>query len=223
MPGRRVTIATDAIDARGAAMTRLSDDDLVRRAKSGDEGAWRELYVAHAGRLRAWLTTLPTGDAAADNDDIAATAWLTAADKIGSFTGSSSDFAGWLFGIARNLVTNARRRSSRRATHPLATDGGGDMWGVAQDATASVDGAAWVRELLRQLPPREAEVLACIDVAGLDIAATAGILGISAAAVRTSHYRGIGRLRALLSEAPQHMPGTLSASPPRIVRSDYLL
>jgi RNA polymerase sigma-70 factor (ECF subfamily) len=204
-------------------MAGLSDDDLIRRAKSGDEGAWRELYVAHAGRLRAWLSSLPTGDAAADKDDIAATAWLTAADKIGSFSGSSSDFAGWLFGIARNLAANARRRSGRRATHPLATDGDGDLWGVAEDPTRAVDASAWARQLLRRLPPREAEVLACIDVAGLDIAATAQILGISAAAVRTSHYRGIGRLRALLSEHPRHNPATSSGNRPRIIRSDYLL
>jgi RNA polymerase sigma-70 factor (ECF subfamily) len=204
-------------------MTRLSDDDLVRRAKSGDDGAWRELYLAHAGRLRAWLSNLPTGDAAADKDDLAATAWLTAANKIGSFSGSSSDFAGWLFGIARNLATNTRRRSGRRATHPLATDGEGDLWGVAEDPTGAVDASAWARQLLRQLPPRQAEVLACIDIAGLDIAATARILGISAAAVRTSHYRGIARLRTLLSERRGHIPATSSANRPRIIRSDYLL
>jgi RNA polymerase sigma-70 factor, ECF subfamily len=181
-------------------MARLSDDDLVRRAKTGDEAAWRELYLAHAGRLRVWLSSLPTGDAAADNDDIAAAAWLTAADRVGAFTGNSSDFAGWLFGIARNIAVNTRRRSSRRSTHPLSTDDGGDVWGVAEDRTDAVDAAAWARQLLRGLPPREAEVLACIDVAGLDVSSTSAILGISAAAVRTSHYRGIRKLRAMLSE-----------------------
>ena len=204
-------------------MARLPDDDLVRRAKSGDEGAWRELYRAHGSRLRAWLSHLPTGDVAADHEDIAATAWLTAADKIGTFSGTSSDFAGWLFGIARNLAMNARRRSGRRGTHPHATGGDGDLWGVAEDPTRAVDASAWARHLLRRLPPREAEVLACIDIAGLDITATARILGISAAAVRTSHYRGIGRLRALLSDGPRHTPATSSGNRPTIIRSDYLL
>jgi RNA polymerase sigma-70 factor (ECF subfamily) len=182
-----------------------SDDDLVRRAKTGDEAAWRELYQAHSGRLRAWLSSLPTGDAAADNDDIAATAWLTAADKIGSFKGTSSDFAGWLYGIARNVAVNTRRRSSRRSTYPLSTGHADDLWGVTDDETRAVDGSAWARQLLRQLPAREAEVLACIDIAGLDIAATASVLGISAAAVRTGHYRGIRRLRAMLDSAVVHV------------------
>jgi RNA polymerase sigma-70 factor (ECF subfamily) len=194
-------------------MARLSDDDLVRRAKAGDEAAWRELYLAHAGRLRAWLSSLPTGDAAADNDDIAATAWLTAANKIGSFTGGSSDFAGWLYGIARNIAVNTRRRSGRRSTYPMATDEAGELWGVADDQTHAVDASAWARHLLTRLPHREAEVVACIDVAGLDVSATSSALGISKAAVRTSHYRGIRRLRALLSSEgqPASRPGPAAA------------
>jgi RNA polymerase sigma-70 factor (ECF subfamily) len=204
-------------------MARLSDDDLVRRAKAGDGSAWRELYLAHAGRLRAWLSSLPTGDAAADNDDIAATAWLTAANKVDTFSGTSSDFAGWLYGIARNVAVNTSRRSSRRMTHPMSTADAGELWGVAEDPTTAVDASAWARQLLRRLPPRDAEVLACIDIAGLDIAATARILGISAAAVRTSHYRGIRRLRALLSEPPRHIPASSAGNRPRIIRTDYLL
>jgi RNA polymerase sigma-70 factor (ECF subfamily) len=216
----------------------LSDDDLVRRARAGDGAAWRELYLAHAGRLRAWLSSLPTGDAAADNDDIAATAWLTAANKIGTFSGTSSDFAGWLYGIARHVAVNTRRRSSRRMTHPMSTADAGELWGVADDETRAVDASAWARQLLRRLPPREAEVLACIDLAGLSVSRTAEILDISAAAVRTSHYRGIRRLRAMLSESPPVAEGRSSPAPaggrimhtetissanrPRILRSDQL-
>jgi RNA polymerase sigma-70 factor (ECF subfamily) len=205
-------------------MARLSDDDLVRRAKTGDDAAWRELYVAHAGRLRVWLSSLPTGDAAADNDDIAATAWLTAANKIGTFSGTSSDFAGWLYGIARNVAVNTRRRSGRRLTHPMSTGDASDMWGVSEDETNAVDVSAWARQLLERLPRREAEVLACIDVAGLDVAATASVLGISSAAVRTSHYRGIRRLRALLASSKQSEPRPTSPALARrrIVRSDHL-
>ena len=203
-------------------MARLSDDDLVRRAKKGDEGAWRELYLAHAGRLTVWLSSRPTGDAASDGDDIAAAAWLTAANKIGGFTGTSSDFAGWLFGIARNVAANTRRRSSRRSTCPRSTNDGAELWGVAEDETHAVDASAWARQLLGRLPPREAEVLACIDIAGLDATATASVLGISTAAVRTSHYRGIRRLRALLSD-PVHAIPAVSRNRPSIIPSDYLL
>ena len=182
-------------------------DDLVARAKSGDEAAWRDLYEANAGRLLLWLRSRPSGDAAVAFDDVAAEAWLTAAQRMADFSGNSSDFAGWLFGIARNIVVNTTRRSARRATYPSTLDGlGHGDTATNPDAMTGVDGADWTRRLLAHLPPREAEVVACIDVVGLDVAATSQALGISAAAVRVSHSRGLGRLRKYLHTGPRPVP-----------------
>jgi RNA polymerase sigma-70 factor (ECF subfamily) len=180
-------------------MAKSADDAIVARAKAGDHAAWRELHTAHAGRLKAWLASLPTGDAAADAEDVAAAAWLTAAEKIGGFTGSSSDFAGWLFTIARNLNANARRRTTRRATSPLGADRDDDVWGVEPDRSETVDAAVWARQLLRRLPPREAAALACVDVGGLSVSAAAEVLGVSETAVRMGRHRGLRRLRGLLA------------------------
>jgi RNA polymerase sigma-70 factor (ECF subfamily) len=180
------------------------DDDLVARAKAGDEAAWRDLYDAHAGRLLLWLRSRPSGDAAVALEDVAAEAWLTAAQRIADFTGNSSYFAGWLFGIARNIALNTSRRSRRRATFPAPMDGvDRDDPAATPDAFTGVDGADWTRRLLAHLPPREAEVVACIDVVGLDVAATSQALGISAGAVRVSHARGLGRLRKFLDAGPR--------------------
>lgn len=176
------------------------DDDVVVRAKAGDQAAWSELYAANASRLNAWLRAMPSGDVAADADDIAAAAWLTAARRIADFSGSSSDFAGWLFGIARNIALNTRRRSTRRATTPTSADGDDVLlWGTRPDWSAAVDAADWARKLLALLPPREAEVVACIDLVGFDVATTAALLGVSSAAVRVSHHRGLRRLRGLMA------------------------
>jgi RNA polymerase sigma-70 factor (ECF subfamily) len=189
----------------GGEHAMLSDDDLTTRAKAGDPAAWRALYQANASRLTVWLRAMPIGDASTDCDDIAATAWLTAAEKIADFSGSSSDFAGWLFGIARNIAMNTRRRSIRRATIPSAYDGDDDVtWGSRPDWTGSVDAADWARQLLKELPPREAEVVACLDIVGFDVSTTAAVIGISSAAVRVSHHRGIQRLRALMSNREAH-------------------
>ncbi len=183
------------------------DDDLVARAKSGDEAAWRDLYDAHAGRLLLWLRTRPSGDVAVAFEDVASDAWLTAAQRIADFTGDSSHFAGWLFGIARNIALNTNRRSVRRATFPAPMDGDDRDDPVAHpDAFTGVDGADWTRRLLAHLPPREAEVVACIDVVGLDVAATSQALGISAGAVRVSHARGLGHLRKFLDAGPRAVP-----------------
>lgn len=169
-----------------------ADDDLIARAKTGDADAWRELYVAHAGRLVVWLRTLPTGDTAAEPEDLASEAWLTAADKIAGFVGTGPEFAGWLFGIARNLALNARRKTVRRAADPHVTAAVGDA------ATAMVPefgSMVWIRSVLATLPDREREVVACIDVVGLDVASTAAALGMKPTAVRVARHRALVKLR----------------------------
>jgi RNA polymerase sigma-70 factor (ECF subfamily) len=180
-----------------------TDDALVRRAKAGDQEAWGALYAAHAGRLVTWLRSLPTGDAASDCEDLAAEAWLTAARRISDFTGDASDFAGWLFGIARHLVWNQRRRSGRRGTVPYAVDlAEPGMWGTSEDtAAANAVGVDLTRRLLSLLPAREAEVVACLDVVGLDVGTVSAALGISRTAVRVAHHRALSKLRKLVPAA----------------------
>ena len=171
-----------------------SDDEVVARAKRGDAEAWRALYRAHAGRLVVWLSTRPSGDTAIGSEDLAAEAWLTAAEKIGDFHGTSADFAGWLFGIARNLNANARRRGTRRDTRPT------DLQTLDEHPTVpgpepSYAAQDWVVRALATLPTREREVVACIEVVGLDVATTARALDMSAVAVRVARHRGLARLR----------------------------
>lgn len=173
--------------------------DVVAKAREGDQAAWGDLYAANANRLLAWLRVLPTGDAASDREDVAAEAWLVAAQRIHEFKGNASDFGGWLFGIARNLAWNQRRRSTRRGTSPHAVDPGDlSIWGASDDSTdeqaLSLD---VTRRLLACLSPREAEVVACCDVVGLDVKSVSLALGISPTAVRVAHHRALGKLRRL--------------------------
>ncbi|WP_165372478.1 RNA polymerase sigma factor [Nocardioides iriomotensis] len=173
---------------------------VVERARAGDAEAWRLLYDAYAGRLLVWLHTLGTGDVAAAAEDVAAEVWLTAARRIGSFRGDEQAFAGWLFGIGRHHVANVRRRSRRRATTPSDAPSVDESWGVVDDVALTVVARDDVARLLALLPPREAEVVAAIDVAGLDAATTAAALGISPTAVRVARHRALGRLRTHLAD-----------------------
>lgn len=181
-------------------MARGGPDGLVAAARSGDQAAWRQLYALHDRRLTVWLRSLPRADAATSPEDTAAEAWLTAASKIGEFRGADDDFAGWLFTIARNHASNTRRTALRRRTDPVAVQVAPDAaFGVTRDVAPDLDGQDRTRQLLAQLSPREAEVIACIDVVGLDVASTARALGMGPTAVRVARHRGLGRLRRLLA------------------------
>lgn len=181
-------------------------DDIVGRARAGDPSAWRRLHDDVAGRLVLWLTTTRmTGGA--DPEDVASEAWLTAARRIHDFRGDEDDFAGWLFGIARLVAANERRRAERQPATPVADVADGDPGrDAAPDPAADVTARDRTRRLLATLPQREAEVVACRDVVGLDVAATARALGISRPAVRVAHHRGLGRLRSVLAEEESQDP-----------------
>ena len=185
------------------------EPDVIDRARSGDPTAWRELYLSLSGRLTLWLRSRPSGDTAVSPEDLVMETWLVAADKIADFKGSRDEFAGWLFGIARNQAANARRRSERRATQPVDVREHSDFWGHVDDP--EVGGQDFVRRLLDQLPPREGEVLALMEVVGLDAATTARALGMNATAVRVARHRGLNRLRRILA-SDQESASSSSAS-----------
>jgi RNA polymerase sigma-70 factor (ECF subfamily) len=169
----------------------VTDDSVVAAAKRGDQDAWRELYRAHAGRLVVWLQTRSGSDGAVAPEDVAAQAWLTAAEKVADYDGGAEDFGAWLFGIARRIAANARRRSGRRRTDPVAETPSDEVEGPE----ATVPGTEWVRELLGALSPRERDVVACIDVVGLSVTDAARALEMTPVAVRVARHRALRRLR----------------------------
>ena len=167
-------------------------------AKDGDHAAWRALYTAHAGRLLVWLRSQPSADAGVAAEDVASEAWLTAASRIADFRGSSGEFAGWLFGIARFQARNIERRARRRRTSPATIEVlEFETPGHAPGAGAEPETQGWIVWLLSHLSERERQVVACIDVVGLDVASTAAALDMSATAVRVARHRGLRRLRTL--------------------------
>jgi len=197
----------------GGVMARrpTGDDAVVAAAKAGDPMAWRSLYEQLGGRLLGWLKSQAHLDGASDADDMASEAWFVAARKISEFSGTADDFAGWLFVIARNLTVNTNRKSLRRGTFSTDLDPREFLPdpGTADEGVDS-DAREWTRQLLAQLPKMERDVVAWIDVANLDIAATSKLLGTSRAAVRVAHHRAMKRLRLILASGAVEgrKPGT---------------
>ncbi|WP_182379923.1 sigma-70 family RNA polymerase sigma factor [Nocardioides sp. WS12] len=174
-----------------------ADDEIVAAAKSGDSAAWRDLYRAHAGRLLLWLEARTAASSDAP-EDLAAATWLVAAERIADFNGSTSDFGGWLFGIARNHSANAWRRTGTRTRGLGALAASTDE--EHPDPEKSLIADEWVRHALAGLPPRERDVVACLEVLDMDVAETAQALGMTAVAVRVARHRGLKRLRSSVGE-----------------------
>jgi len=98
LPGLRVSIE------------QVTDAELVERAREGDAAAFGELVDRHRSAVfRAALAALGS---AADAEDAAQEAFLTAYRRLSSFRGEAS-FKTWLLTIAWHHAINQRRRVTR--------------------------------------------------------------------------------------------------------------
>ncbi len=98
----------------------MTSDERVWRERglrdavlAGDETAWKTLYQESFAGLYAYVLWRCAGlrDAA---DEVVQETWLTAVRRIGRFDPARGGFAGWLCGIAANVLRNHFRRERVR-------------------------------------------------------------------------------------------------------------
>lgn len=90
-----------------AAAKAASEDDLVARARRGEEAAFAELFQTHKRRVYSLCLRMIRDSAEAE--DLTQDAFLQAFRKIGTFRGESA-FSTWLHRLAVNVVLMRLRR-----------------------------------------------------------------------------------------------------------------
>ena len=182
--------------------TIASDAALLARARS-DPDAFRELYGRYARQLHDWFARRTRSqDAALDlTAETFAQAWLVRARFRDDADGSA---AGWLYGIARNVLLMSIRRGAleRRARERLGLRERLDAPGGAavHPDSSWADGAD---ELLDTLPPAQREAVRLRVLDELEYDAVAGTLGTSRNAARVRVHRGLAALRTTLSTSKE--------------------
>ena len=92
------------------SIKRVSDADLIARARQGDAAAFGELVDRHKSAVyRAALAALGSP---ADAEDAAQDVFVSAYQRLSSFRGDAS-FKTWLLSIAWNQALNRRRSRTR--------------------------------------------------------------------------------------------------------------
>lgn len=120
----RVT-ATEAAEAASAA-----DLLLVRRVQAGETEAFGELVERN--RRAVFRAALAAVGSAADADDVAQEAFVTAFQKLGGFRGDSS-FKTWLLAITWRKAIDRRKSVTRwmqRIVAPAQSRETGEEWDV---------------------------------------------------------------------------------------------
>ena len=137
-----------------------------------------------------------------DAEEVLQAAYLKVLDGQARF-GGRSEFRTWLFGVIRRTAAEQRRRRIlggdlfRRYRHEAAAadpviDRGPEPRAVDVEARATL------RKLLRQLSPRQRDLLHLVFYQELTIDQASRVLGVSLGTARVHYERGKQRMRALL-------------------------
>jgi RNA polymerase sigma-70 factor (ECF subfamily) len=136
-------------------------------------------------------------------EDVTALAFERAYRKRDSYRPGRGTPRVWLFGIARNAALDELRRRKRQA--PLVVDLPDPDAPAPGDPDADAEAAArrqTVAAAMRELPPREREIVALKFAGGLTNAELARVLGVSESNAGTMLHRAITKLREACHVAP---------------------
>jgi RNA polymerase sigma-70 factor, ECF subfamily len=172
----------------------MDDDQLVERARTGDEGAVRALYRRHSARVYSVVRRLAGDDSLAE--DWAQETWIRAIRSLGEFRGDSR-FVTWLHRIAVNSALHGRRGQARRAGREAPL-----LDGAA--ATPQRDMLLQVRleRAIARLPEGMRRVLVLHDVEGYTHQEIGEMLGVSEGTCKSQLFKARAKMRLLLGATP---------------------
>ena len=178
-----------------------SENELIRRARDGDEDAFGQLVARHADRVQGALRRF--GLDAGEADEVAQEVFVRAWRGLARFEGRAR-FSTWLYRIAFN---EAQRRLARRPPPRAGADPERDdpivtlpeSPGLGPEAqTLDREFEQTLERALEELPTEWRAAVVLRDIEGLSTHEAAEIVGVGEAAFKSRLHRGRMRLRALL-------------------------
>jgi RNA polymerase sigma-70 factor (ECF subfamily) len=159
---------------------------------AGDEQAWRLWYDESNVELAGYILWR-CGGLREQADEVVQETWLTAVRRLASFDPGAGSFAGWLRGIAVNLLRNRFRRETCRQRRPEASTR------TAEPADAEAlrrEQAEAVAIALASLPEHYEAVLRAKYVDGQSMADIAAARGESVKAIESLLTRARAAFRS---------------------------
>ena len=203
--GRRrgnVTASRQIRETRSTLSTETADPPdlarLVTRVAGGDAEAEAALMAFCTPRVRSMaLARTRNPELARDLTQESLIAILQAARR-----GQIRDLdrvAGFVCGVARNIINNQHRRSARHPEIPIDDSSQIEAL-VAEDDHESAERQRRMTDAMSELAPADREVLTLTLVDGLKPGEIAARTGLAADVVRTRKSRAVKRILELLEE-----------------------
>lgn len=167
----------------------LADADLVLRSRSGDRGAFGELWRRH---YRAGVTVARNLTSSLDADDLVQEAYTRIYQSIVTGRGPTGSFRAYLFTSIRNTAATWGRAQRDAAYDEL--EGIADPAAHEHASEAALD-RGLTHQAFRSLPTRWQEVLWYSEIEQMKPAEIAPLLGMKATAVAQLTFRAREGLR----------------------------
>jgi RNA polymerase sigma-70 factor, ECF subfamily len=181
--------------------TPVSDEELVRRLRDGDDWAGEDLTKRHCPALLRFLQRLVHNDQLAE--ELHQQTWTSALENIGKFevTSGSGGFKAWLYRIATNKAhdhwrSRGREKKAKEGLRLVTEETVPD----AAHRMESAEAEAKLRVALEQLPHSQKEVLLLRYYGNLKFVEIAEMLGCPLNTALGRMHKAMIRLRQVLAE-----------------------
>jgi RNA polymerase sigma factor (sigma-70 family) len=182
-----------------------SDEELVANARSGDQGAFAELWRRH---YRSGARVARQFTSSIDADDLVSEAYTRIYQRVLAGGGPSGAFRPYLYTTIRNLASSWGAKSRDVQVDDIADYE--DPSTIDDPVAIALDRTLTARAF-RSLPERWQSVLWYTEVEGMDPHEVAPILGMSANGVAALSYRAREGLRKAWLQAHVSQAGTSEA------------
>lgn len=183
----------------------MSEEQLIRRAQQGDNGAFEELLLLH--QKKVYNLCLRMSANPDDALDLSQEAFLRAWRSLGQYQ-FEANFSTWLFRLTSNICIDFLRRKKRRQETSLTesyddSDEGAEL--AVPDAQPGPEQQAMTNETkielaraMEQLSPEHREILQLRVIEDLQYEQIADILGVRVGTVKSRLARARLSFRKIL-------------------------
>lgn len=179
-------------------MTGSADNSTATAAANGDRRAVAELLATVRPLVfrycRARVGAQERSQASAD--DVAQDICLAVLTALPGFRDQGRPFLAFVYGIAAHKVADAHRAAARNRSEPVAdVPEEPDYHAGPEQRALRNEQSVEVREMLKDLPMKQREILVLRVVVGLSAEETAIAVGSTPGAVRVAQHRALNKLR----------------------------
>lgn len=172
------------------------EKDLIRRAKSGEEAPFGQLYDHYIAPIYRFILVKVNNKAEAE--DLTHDVFLSAWQNLKSYKFQGFPFSSWLYQIARNKVIDHYRTKKPNTSLENLDEDVLKIVGVVENRLDVALDLERVKQAIAQLTPEQQDVVMLKFVEDLSNEEIADALGKTEGAIRLLQHRAIGNLKELL-------------------------